>query len=227
MKDYGNGENELGQEIQVEVYLLNMMKVFKECYRVLKSDGSLFVNLNDCVLSGEYKAVPHYFVVAMLKMGWKLNDELIWLKNNPTYTRGKRSVRSHEPIFHFVKSSEFYYNDSWLKEIEDCDAKMSYGTKQSSPKIKSSIDYRDGVLITNVSSTKELKKASKEDGFNLTFSATFPLAVPAICGLLSTQKGDTILDCFTGTSTTGKFALEFDRNFVEYDVNQSLLWDQK
>jgi hypothetical protein len=53
MKDYGNGENELGQESQVEIYLMNMMKVFKECYRVLRDDGSLFVNLNDCVLGGQ------------------------------------------------------------------------------------------------------------------------------------------------------------------------------
>ena len=58
MKDYGNGENELGQENQVEIYLLNLMKVFKECYRVLRNDGSLFVNINDCVLGGEYQAVP-------------------------------------------------------------------------------------------------------------------------------------------------------------------------
>jgi hypothetical protein len=66
MKDYGNGENELGQETQVEAYLLNLMKVFKECYRVLRNDGSLFVNLNDCVLGGEYKAVPYYFLIEML-----------------------------------------------------------------------------------------------------------------------------------------------------------------
>jgi hypothetical protein len=45
-------------------------------------------------------------------------------KEKPTYTRGKRSVRSHEPIFHFVKSPEFYYNDQWLHDIEDVNAKL-------------------------------------------------------------------------------------------------------
>ena len=220
MKDYGNGENELGQEKQIEMYLLNLMKIFKECYRVLRDDGSLFVNSNDCVLGGEYQAVPHYFVIEMLKLGWILNDEILWIKNNPTYTKGRRSVRSHEPIFHFVKSRDFYYNDNWLKYIKDPEDKMSYGTKKSSPKIKSAIDYRDGVLATNVSSTKELRKKFKEEaGIYLTHSATFPLAVPAICALISTKKYDTILDCFAGTSTVGKFALSQKRNFIGYEVN--------
>jgi len=171
------------------------------------------------VLGGEYKAVPYLFLGEMLKQGWKFNDEIIWLKNNPTYSKGKRSVRSHEPIFHFVKSADFFYNDNWLKEIDDPESKMSYGTKKSSPKIKSGIDYRDGVLVTNVSSTKDLREAAKEQGFHLTHSATFPLGVPAICGLLSTKKGDTILDCFAGTSTTGKFALSFKRKFIGFEVN--------
>ena len=223
MKDYGNGENELGQEKQVDVYLTNMMKVFKECYRVLRNDGSLFVNLNDCVLGGEYQAVPYYFLMEMFKLGWKFNDEITWLKNNPTYSKGKRSVRSHEPIFHMVKSPDFYYNDNWLKDLEDPENKMIYGTKKSSPKVKSGIDYRDGVLVTNVSSTKELKKETKKEGFNLTHSATFPLGVPAICGLLSTKKGDTVLDCFAGTSTTGRFALSHERKFIGFEVNPQFI----
>lgn len=223
MRDYGNAEDELGQEREVELYLLNLMKIFKECYRVLRKDGSLFVNLNDCVLGGQYQAVPHLFVYEMRKLGWILNDEILWIKNNPTYTRGKRSVRSHEPIFHFVKSSDFYYDDSWLKDIEDEEDKVSYGTTKSSPKLKSGMDYRDGVLETNVASTRELREKCKEEGFHLTHSATFPIRVPEICGLLSTREGDTILDCFTGTSTVGKFALGNRRKFIGFELNPEFI----
>ncbi len=223
MRGYGNGDDERGQENEVEIYLLNMMKIFKECHRVLREDGSLFVNLNDCVLNGQYQAVPHYFVIEMLKIGWILNDELLWIKNNPTYTRGKRSVRSHEPIFHFVKSPEFYYNDQWLHDIEDVNAKLGYGMDKTTPKVKSGIDMRDGVLRTNVSSTAALRKECKDAGFHLTHSATFPIDVPAVCGLLSTKEGDTILDCFAGTSTVGQFALTFNRKFIGYDMNPEFI----
>ena len=223
MKDYNNGENELGHEHEVEAYLLNMMKIFKECYRVLRDDGSLFVNINDCVLGGQYQAVPHFFVIEMLKLGWILNDEILWIKNNPTYTRGKRSVRSHEPIFHFVKSPNFYFNDDWLKDLTDKEDKFTYGINKSSPKIKSGMDFRDGVLETNVANTSELRKDCKDEGFHLTHSATFPVRVPAICGFLSTKEGDTILDPFAGTSTVGKFALDNKRKFIGYDMNPEFI----
>lgn len=223
MKDYGNGEDELGQEGAIEDYISNLMKIFRECYRILRNDGSLFVNINDCVLGGQYQAVPHYFVIEMINMGWILNDEILWIKKNPTYTRGKRSVRSHEPIFHFVKSPDFYYNDNWLKDLTDKEDKISYGINKTSPKIKSGMDFRDGVLETNVATTRELRKECKDEGFHLTHSATFPLDVPAICGFLTTKEGDTILDPFAGTSTVGEFAISQNRNFVGFELNPEFI----
>lgn len=223
MKVYGNGEDELGQESEIESYLLNLHSIFRECYRVLRDDGSLFVNINDCVMGGQYKAIPHFFVLQMLDQGWILNDEILWIKNNPTYSRGKRSVRSHEPIFHFVKSSDFYYNDEWLKDLIDEDDRISYGITKSSPKVKSGLDFRDGILNTNVSSTSDLRKKCKEEGFYLTHSATFPIDVPSICGLLTTREGDTILDAFAGTSTVGLFARSTNRKFIGYDLNPEFI----
>jgi len=61
------------------------------------------------------------------------------------------------------------------------------------------------------------------EGFHLTHSATFPIDVPAICGLLTTREGDTILDCFTGTSTVGLFARSNNRKFVGYDMNPEFI----
>ena len=223
MKEYGNGEFELGQEREIEKYLLNLSSIFRECYRVLRDDGSLFVNINDCVMGGQYQAVPHSFVLQMINQGWILNDEILWIKNNPTYTRGKRSVRSHEPIFHFVKSPDFYYNDEWLKDLTDEEDRISYGVTKSSPKVKSGLDFRDGVLSTNVSSTSDLRKKCKEEGFFLTHSATFPIDVPSICGLLTTREGDTILDAFAGTSTVGLFARSTNRKFIGYDLNPEFI----
>ena len=82
---------------------------------------------------------------------------------------------------------------------------------------------RDGVLSTNAANTAELRKQCEDEGFHLTHSATFPLDVPAICGLLSTKEGDTILDCFAGTSTVGQFALSFNRRFIGYDMNPEFI----
>lgn len=220
MRDYGTGNEQFGMEQSIDLYLNNLMKVFKECFRVLREDGSCFVNINDCVDNGQYHAVPHKFVLKMLELGFIFNDEMLWIKKNPTYTRGKRSVRSHEPIYHFVKSEDFYYNDEWLQKLSDPENKISYGSGKTDPKIISGLDFRDGVLKTNVSSTADLRKESKDKrGFHLTHSATFPLDVPTICALLTTKEEDRILDCFSGTSVSGDFARANSRYFIGYELN--------
>lgn len=218
MFDYGTGINQIGMEPDINLYLDNLMKSFNECYRVLRNDGSLFVNINDGAVNGRYHAVPHKFVLRMIEAGWILNDELVWIKNNSRYTGGKRTVRSHEFIFHFVKSSNFYYDDSWLKQLSDPENKISYGTSRENPRLLSGLDFRDGVLQTNVANTSELRKECLEKkGFHLTHGATFPLDVPAICALLTTEVDDILMDCFSGTSTVGEFARMNQRRFIGYE----------
>lgn len=220
MKDYGTGKEQIGMEQSVDKYLDNLMVIFKECFRVLRDDGSCFVNINDCVINGKYQAVPHKFLMRMLDLGFWLNDELLWIKVNPQYTRGPRSVRGHEPIYHFVKSEDFYYNDEWLKDLDDPQRQVSYGAGKTDPKVMSYLDYRDGVLKTNVSSTAELRKESKDKrGFHLTHSATFPIDVPSICALLTTKEEDTILDPFSGTAVVGEFARKLARYYIGYELN--------
>ncbi|MBQ5497709.1 MAG: site-specific DNA-methyltransferase [Acetobacter sp.] len=50
-----------------------------------------------------------------------------------------------------------------------------------------------------------------------------PLALLKRIILASTNKGDLILDPFTGSSTTGVIALELERSFVGIDVNRDYL----
>jgi len=220
MRDYGTGEEQLGLEHTVDQYLDNLMVIFRECYRVLRDDGSCFVNINDCVIDGKYQAVPQKFLMRMIDLGFRFNDEILWIKVNPTHTRGPRSVRGHEPIYHFVKSDNFYYNDEWLKDLDDPNRQVTYGAGKIDPKVMSYLDYRDGVLKTNVSSTAELRKESKEKrGFHLTHSATFPIDVPSICALLTTKEEDTILDPFSGTAVVGEFARKNARYYIGYELN--------
>lgn len=62
-------------------------------------------------------------------------------------------------------------------------------------------------IIPPTANTSELRKECLgKKGIHLTHGATFPLDVPTICALLTTEVNDTILDCFSGTSTVGEFA---------------------
>lgn len=220
MRDYGNGESELGLEKDREDYIQNLINIFKECHRVLKDDGSLMVNINEKVEGGFYQGVVYQFVGEMLKNGWSLNDEIIWLKNNPVYTGGNRTVRSHEYIFHFVKKgcTTFYYDTELAKKVSDPNGFCVYGT-DNKPKFFSGMDFRGNALRTNVANTGELRKQCKEEGFHLTHSATFPLEVPTLLVLLTSKPGDLIVDPFNGTGSVGEVCRYSGRNYVGYELN--------
>ena len=219
MKEYQLDSNQLGQEGSVEEYINNLKRHFSEVFRVLRIDGSLFVNINDCVKDGEYQLVPQYFVLMMKSIGFILNDEFQWLKQNPRPTGGKRSVRRHEPIYHFVKSKNFHYNLDWLMKVQDTNNEFSIGTSEVSPKLTSSIDFNGGVLLTNVACTKKIKSLCEENGVMLDHQATFPLDVPKMCLLTTSKPGDVVLDLFNGTAMTGKAVIELGdgRSFVGYE----------
>lgn len=224
MRDYGNGEFELGLESNREEYIKNLLKIFKECHRVLKDDGSLMVNINEKVENGSYRGVVYQFVGEMLKSGWDLNDEIIWLKNNPQYTAGNRTVRSHEYIFHFVKKGcrDFYYDSELAKRVSDPNGFCVYG-KDNKPKLFSGMDFRGNILRTNGSNTGELRKRCKDEGFVLTHSATFPLEVPTLLVLLTSRPGDLVVDPFNGTGSVGEVCLKSGRKYVGYELNPQFI----
>lgn len=216
---YKNGENELGRENTPEEFINNLVKLFDDAKRVLKDEGSMYVNINDTCRDGAYQAIPQRFVIEMIKRGWILNDEIIWTKTNPKYSPGKRSVRSHEYIFHFVKSKNFYFDDSWLDGVDDKTNTFSYGTNNLFPKLISGMDFRDGMVKTNVATTQYLRKKCEEKGFYLNHTAVFPEVIPMIPILSTTKPGDIVLDLFNGTGTTGEVSIKLDRKYVGYEYN--------
>jgi hypothetical protein len=216
---YNNGKNELGREKNPEDFINNLVKLFDDTKRVLKDDGSMYVNINDTCRDGAYQAIPQRFVLEMIKRGWILNDEIIWTKSNAKYSPGKRSVRSHEYIFHFVKSKDFYFDDSWIDKGCDVTNTFSYGTNNLYPKLLSGMDFRDGVVKTNVATTKYLRQKCKERGFFLNHTSVFPEVIAAIPILTTTRVGDIVLDLFNGTSVSGYVSNLLQREYVGYEVN--------
>lgn len=219
MRDYGTGKNQLGNERELNDFINNLVTLFEDSKRVLKDNGSLFVNINDCVIDGQYQGVPELFLLEMKKRGWLYIDQYLWLKANPQFNQSKRSIRNFEPIFHFVKSPNYYFNDSWLEDYLDEENRISMGTKKKFPRLVSGIDFRSNVLTNIASNTLELRKKCLDKGFLMEHSATFPISLPLIFILSSTKPGDTVLDMFNGTATTGEASILTNRKYVGYELN--------
>ena len=58
LRDYGGGGDEIGQEGTVEEYVDKMVEVFREVRRVLRDDGTLWLNLGDSYMAAKNCAPP-------------------------------------------------------------------------------------------------------------------------------------------------------------------------
>ena len=223
MRDYGTGKDQRGLEKDVEAFIRGLVSDFRDCKRVLADDGSLWVNLGEAVLDGHYNAIPHKFVMAMMEDGWVFNDEIIWVKNNPIFTQAKRSVRAHEYVFHFVKSKNYKYDISWLSNLSDPNDLISYGTSGKVANLMSSMDFRENIIRTNANNMEKLRRECTDKGFHLTHSAAFPVTIPLLLILTTTQPGDTVLDIYSGTATTGEAAAMTGRKYIGYEVKPEFI----
>lgn len=116
-------DRQLGQEPTVQEYIDNLVNVFREVRRVLREDGTLWLNLGDVYArrmivknNPQYKAkyligIPWRVAFAMQEDGWYLRSEIIWHKAAPMpESTMDRPVRSHEHIFLLSQSPRYYYD---------------------------------------------------------------------------------------------------------------------
>lgn len=111
LRDYGES-NQLGLEDTPEEFVENMVQVFAEVHRVLRDDGTLWLNLGDSYSSGSRTSttnqslrkdrdygvarppanknikpksllgIPWKVAIALQEWGWILRQDIIWAKKN-------------------------------------------------------------------------------------------------------------------------------------------------
>lgn len=117
LRDY-EIEGQIGQERTPEEYIAKLVEVCGQVRRVLRPDGSLWLNLADSFDGDKrLRGVPWRVAFALQAEGWILRADVIWRKPNPMPINVKDSpVPSHEHIFHFVKSPRYFYD--WRAVVE-------------------------------------------------------------------------------------------------------------
>jgi len=223
LRDYKIGDNQLGQERSVKMYIKNMMKTFNEVHRVLKPTGSLFLNIDDTVIDKELCGVPEALVLEMKKNGWILNDRIIWFKTNTLYqSNTNRTQPCMEFIYHFVKTTNFHYDKSWVGGFSFSNKDFTLG-KGRTMRLRNVFKFDGQVLTTSNANTSYIQKKIEDSGLKVDHTATFPRELPLIGILSATKPGDVVLDCFNGLATTGEVALELGRKYIGYDLNDNYL----
>lgn len=171
----------------------------------------------------ELVGIPWRFAFAMQDRGWYLRQDIIWAKPNPMpESVTDRCTKSHEYIFLFSKRPKYYFDNEAIQEdaIHADDRRAGLGR----------LNYRgkrqgeDGTGQEAFVSIKE--KKNKRSVWNVGVArfkdahfAVYPPALITPCVLAGSAEGDTVLDPFSGSGTTGEVALLNGRNYVGVELN--------
>lgn len=114
MREYSISEKDcdsiIGTEKKPEQYVMRLTQIFSQIRRVLKVDGSVWLNLGDKYHNKNLMGMPWRVALAMQEDGWILRNDIIWHQMKGTQSAKDRLRDVHEYIFHFVKSKRYYYD---------------------------------------------------------------------------------------------------------------------
>jgi DNA modification methylase len=231
LRDYG-ADGQLGLEGTPQAYLANMVAVFRELRRVLRDDGTLWLNIGDSYsnknLSGwckgsELVGMPWHLAFALQQDGWYLRSEVIWHKPNPMPESVKnRPTRCHEQVFLFSKNRKYAYDATaieepaiWADDKRSGAGRIRYGGKRNGD---AGTGQESFVSIKATRNKRTVWQVAVQH-FKGAHFAVFPEKLVEPCLLAGTQPGDIVVDPFSGSGTTGVVAVRHGRHFVGLELN--------
>lgn len=139
LRDYQT-QGQIGHETTIKEYIQNLVDIFNEAKRVLKKDGTCWVNISDTYAGDKIGKtdqkiayipnqnikkkvrelprkslcnIPARFSIAMQDNGWILRNEIVWYKPNamPSSVKDRFTV-DFEKIYFFTKNTTYYFNQA-------------------------------------------------------------------------------------------------------------------
>lgn len=109
-REYSGGG--IGLEPEYRDFVRSLAEICAEVKRVLKPTGSFWLNIGDSYQKKNLLGVPWRVAFELTdNQGWILRNSVIWNKVKSGMDNSKdRLGNVHENVFHFVKSTKYYYN---------------------------------------------------------------------------------------------------------------------
>jgi DNA modification methylase len=199
--------------------------VLAELYRITKDGGVVVWVVGDATIKGSETGTSFKQALWAMECGFRLHDTMIYAKNN-VYAhdpRNKRYKQCFEYMFVFSKGKPNTYNEIKDKPNKNAGKKLG-GTKGRTkegvkrdlkPVIMSDFQARFNIW----SYTTGRSVASDKIAFE--HPAIFPEKLANDHIISWSNEGDTVLDCFMGSGTTGKMALLASRKFIGIEKDET------
>jgi len=216
--------------VKPDEYVAWFLPISQELLRVLKPTGTFVLNIKENTVNGEKHTYVLDLIKALREQGWRWTEEFIWRKTSTVSGRWRTRFRNGwERLLQFNKTADFVmYQDTVRKPpLESTFRKIK--RLQTLIKFHARKDMRNlsrtgsGFTINHCAKSIEsvlpdnVLELSTEGG-NKKHSAVFPAGLPEFFVKLFTVPGDTVLDPFLGSGTTGLVARRMGRNFIGIEV---------
>ncbi|MEB3151161.1 MAG: site-specific DNA-methyltransferase [Sphaerospermopsis sp.] len=233
-RDYGK-EKQIGIEESADEYINRLLEIFEEVKRVLKEDGTLWLNVGDKYIDGNLAGLPWKLALALKERGWILRSDIIWYKPNAMPSSVKnRPTTDHEYIFLLAKSSKYYYDADAIREPHVTFSENSkmrggrnhLGKKGGTPeqgKNAGNSNLHNGRWDQAFHPKGRNKRTVWEvplSKFRDAHFAVFPEQLIEPCILAGSSEGGIVLDPFFGSGTVGLVAMKKGRKFIGIDINE-------
>ncbi|MEO0899012.1 MAG: site-specific DNA-methyltransferase [Bacteroidota bacterium] len=209
LKDYDN-ENQIGFGQEYEEYLRDLKSVFQKVYDATSSDGSLWIIIDTFRKDGEEIPLPFDLAYHLRKIGWKLQEIIIWEKDKTVPWVHHGQMRNiFEYILVFSKEVEFKFELDRIRDFTNLKKWWIKYPERYNPKGKTPVAIWEYNIPTQGS----------WGGNYIRHFCPLPDNLIERILLLTTDEKDIVLDPFAGTGAVLSQADAMKRKFIGTELN--------
>ena len=196
-------------------FVNELLDAMAQAWRVLKPQGSLWLNMGDDTTDGFVQGIPWRVVLARIdQQGWHLVNEVVWNKITTSPQGSHDHLRKvHEFMFHLVKDNDFYYNDDELRHTCALILRQEGKGNKKSSRVK---DKTHGVVPGDVWTIGVQRSGIAH--YCVAPDTLYRLPITATC-----PRNGIVLDPYCGTGTACRIAYEMNRRSIGIDINKKYI----
>ena len=202
-------------------FIQELLLTMAQAWRVLKPQGSLWLNMGDDTTGGFVQGIPWRVVLAMMdQQGWRLVNEVVWNKTTTSPQGSQDHLRKvHEFMFHLVKNDDFYYNDEELRRTFALIMRNHVKGRKKSEKIEEHYLLPEGGhgLVPGDVWTIGVQRSGIAH-YCVAPDTLYRLPMVATC-----PRDGIVLDPYCGTGTACKIAYELNLRSIGIDINHQYI----
>jgi DNA modification methylase len=191
--------------------------IAKELYRITKNGGVVVWIVADATIKGSETGTSFRQALYFKEIGFNLHDTMIWKKTNPIPLTHNRYEQHFEYMFVFSKGSPKTFNPIKIP----CATKGQIRNRKNSNKEEgSAVRNRNEVTVTKSEKIKGNVWEMPVSNTKYNHPAIFPEQLAKDHIISWSNEGDTVLDCFMGSGTTGVACIKTNRKYIGFELDK-------